>query len=46
MIRNIGLQKLVSSSRKDSPLDARYEIAQDTLWGTYSHPLSELSDSA
>lgn len=28
----------------DSALDARYAIAQDTLWGTYIHPLSELSD--
>lgn len=28
----------------DSALDARYAIAQDQLWGTYIHPLSELSD--
>jgi hypothetical protein len=28
----------------DSALDARYAIAQDTLWGTYIHPLSELND--
>jgi hypothetical protein len=28
----------------DSALDARYAIAQDTLWGTFIHPLSELSD--
>lgn len=28
----------------DSALDARYAIAQDTLWGVFIHPLSELSD--
>ncbi len=28
----------------DSALDARYAIAQGQLWGTYIHPLSELSD--
>jgi hypothetical protein len=28
----------------DSALDARYAIAQDTLWGTFIHPLSALSD--
>ena len=27
----------------DSALDARYAIAQDTLWGTFIHPLSSLS---
>jgi len=28
----------------DSALDARYAIAQGKLWGTFIHPLSELSD--
>ena len=28
----------------DSALDARYAIAQDTLWGVFIHSLSELSD--
>lgn len=28
----------------DSALDARYAIAQGQLWGTFIHPLSELSD--
>ena len=28
----------------DSALDARYAVAQDMLWGTYIHSLSELSD--
>ena len=28
----------------DSALDARYAIAQGTLWGTYIHPLSTLTD--
>ena len=28
----------------DSALDARYAIAQDTLWGAFIHPLSTLTD--
>ena len=28
----------------DSALDARYAIANGQLWGTFIHPLSELSD--
>ena len=28
----------------DSALDARYAVAQDTLWGTFIHPLSALDD--
>jgi hypothetical protein len=28
----------------DSALDARYAIAHDTLWGTFIHPLSTLTD--
>lgn len=28
----------------DSALDARYSIANDTLWATFIHPLSSLSD--
>lgn len=28
----------------DSALDARYSIARDTLWSTFIHPLSSLSD--
>lgn len=28
----------------DSALDARYAIAQGTLWGVYIHPLSTLTD--
>lgn len=28
----------------DSALDARYAIAQGTLWGTFIHPLSSLTD--
>lgn len=28
----------------DSALDARYAVAQDTLWATYIHPLSPLTN--
>ncbi len=28
----------------DTALDARYSIARDTLWGTFIHPLSPLTD--
>lgn len=28
----------------DTALDARYAVAQATLWGTYIHPLSTLTD--
>ena len=43
---NIPAEELVRimQANFDSALDARYAIAQDTLWGTFIHPLSELSD--
>lgn len=37
------LQRLMQANF-DSALDARYAIAQNTLWGAFVHPLSELSD--
>lgn len=34
----------LSQANFDSALDARYAIAQDTLWGVYIHPLRALHD--
>ena len=34
----------VMQANFDSALDARYAIANGKLWGTFIHPLSELSD--
>ena len=43
---NIPAEELVRllQANFDSALDARYAIANDTLWGAFVHPLSELSD--
>ena len=43
---DIPIEELVRvmQANFDSALDARYAIANDMLWGTFIHPLSELSD--
>lgn len=43
---NIPKEELVRvmQANFDSALDARYAIANGMLWGTFVHPLSELSD--
>jgi len=45
-IDNLSEDELLRIMRAnfDSALDARYAIAQEKLWGTFIHPLSELSD--
>jgi len=37
------MQRLMQANF-DSALDARYSIANDTLWATFIHPLTDLSD--